>query len=203
MRNFKHVGRILNTGRKCIVVFREIPGEEDHCLVVDTDSLPDRYHDNIMEGVESITAQEASNFYEYAQRQMFSDGSNMLTSLHKNRWLNKQPAWNIVMTPNPNQEIKLTDLNRMIREQQGSKPLPPEEEEVQPSIQPDQSYDEKKFRARDLIAQADLLAADVERLKNEAYVLDPSLKPKTTNKKTTAKKQTVSEKKTEPAVASQ
>lgn len=202
MRNFKHVGRILNTGRRCIVVFREIPGEEDHCLVVDTDSLPDRYHDNIMEGVESITAQEANNFYEYAQRQMFSDGSNMLTTLHTSGWLKKHPTWNIVMTPNPNQEIKLTDLNRMIREQQGAPPLDPPKQ-AEPQVKPDQSYDEKKFRARDLIAQADLLAADVERLKNEAYVLDPSLKPKTTNKKTTAKKQTVSEKKTEPAVASQ
>lgn len=202
MRNFKHVGRILNTGRRCIVVFREIPGEEDHCLVVDTDSLPDRYHDNVMEGVESITAQEANNFYEYAQRQMFSDGSNMLTTLHTSGWLKKQPTWNVVMTPNPNQEIKLTDLNRMIREQQGAPPLEPAKE-AEPQVKPDQSYDEKKFRARDLIAQADLLAADVERLKNEAYVLDPSLKPKTTNKKPTAKKKTVSEKKTEPAVASQ
>lgn len=202
MRNFKHIGRILNTGRRCIVVFREIPGEEDHCLVVDTDSLPDRYHDNIMEGVESITAQEANNFYEYAQRQMFSDGSNMLTTLHTSGWLKKQPTWNVAMTPNPNQEIKLTDLNRMIREQQGAPPLEPAKE-AEPQVKPDQSYDEKKFRARDLIAQADLLAADVERLKNEAYVLDPSLKPKTTNKKTTAKKKTVSEKKTEPAVASQ
>jgi len=197
MRNIKHVGKVLNTGRRCIVVFREIPGEEDHCLVVDTDSLPDRYHDNIMEGVESITAQEANNFYEYAQRQMFSDGTNMLTTLHTHGWLKKHPDWNIAMTPNPNMEIKLTDLNRMIREQQGEKPIVKEEIKKE-QVKPDPNFDENKFKAKDLLAQAQLLSEDVERLTKEAYTLDPSLKPKVSKSTSRTVKKTTTQKKTEP-----
>lgn len=197
MRNIKHVGKVLNTGRRCIVVFREIPGEEDHCLVVDTDSLPDRYHDNLMEGVESITAQEANNFYEYAQRQMFSDGTNMLTTLHTHGWLKKQPDWNIAMTPNPNMEIKLTDLNRMIREQQGQKPIVKDEIKKE-QVKPDPNFDEKKFKAKDLLAQAQLLSEDVERLTKEAYTLDPSLKPKVSKSTSKTVKKTTTQKKTEP-----
>lgn len=199
MTNIKHVGRILNTGRKCIVVFREIPGDEKNCLVVDTDRLPDRYHDDIMSAVTSITAQEASNFYEYATRQLFSDGNNMLTSLHTNRWLDKQPDWNIVLTPNPNQEVKLSDLNRMIKEQQTG--VPQQEQVVEePKVVEDKNFDENKFKAKDLIVQATLLEQDAVRIRNEAYTLDPSLKPKTTTKKASASKKTSNtQKKTEPA----
>ena len=196
MQNIKHVGRILNTGRKCIVVFREIPGDETNCLVVDTDRLPDRYHDDIMAAVQSITAQEANNFYEYATRQLFSDGNNMLTSMHTNRWLDKHPDWNIVLTPNPNQEIKLSDLNRMVKEQQGSQPE--QEQQAQKEIKKDENFDENKFKAKDLIVQATLLEEDAVRIRNEAYTLDPSLKPKTTKRSTSTKK-TISQKKTEPA----
>jgi hypothetical protein len=201
MRNIKHVGKVLNTGRRCIVVFREIPGEEDHCLVVDTDSLPDRYHDNIMEAVESITAQEANNFYEYAQRQMFSDGTNMLTTLHTHGWLKKHPDWNIAMTPNANMEIKLTDLNRMIREQQGEKPIVKEEIKKE-QVKPDPNFDENKFKAKDLLAQAQLLSQDVERLTKEAYTLDPSLKPKVSKSTSRTTKKTANQKKTEPVTTS-
>jgi len=201
MRNIKHVGKVLNTGRRCIVVFREIPGEEDHCLVVDTDSLPDRYHDNIMEAVESITAQEANNFYEYAQRQMFSDGTNMLTTLHTHGWLKKHPDWNIAMTPNANMEIKLTDLNRMIREQQGEKPIVKEEIKKE-QVKPDPNFDENKFKAKDLLAQAQLLSEDVERLTKEAYTLDPSLKPKVSKSTSRTTKKTTNQKKTEPVTTS-
>src|SRR6056300_799995 len=201
MRNIKHVGKVLNTGRRCIVVFREIPGEEDHCLVVDTDSLPDRYHDNIMEAVESITAQEANNFYEYAQRQMFSDGTNMLTTLHTHGWLKKHPDWNIAMTPNANMEIKLTDLNRLIREQQGEKPIVKEEIKKE-QVKPDPNFDENKFKAKDLLAQAQLLSEDVERLTKEAYTLDPSLKPKVSKSTSRTTKKTTNQKKTEPVTTS-
>ena len=42
----KHVGRIKNTDRKCVVAFRYIYDEKgnitdrDHCLVIDADALP-------------------------------------------------------------------------------------------------------------------------------------------------------------------
>ena len=40
-KNIKHVGQIINTGRRCVVVFREIPDEPNSCLIVDTEALVD------------------------------------------------------------------------------------------------------------------------------------------------------------------
>ena len=46
-RNIKHVGQILNTQKRCVVVFRELPDDPTNCLVVDTDALPDWMHDDV------------------------------------------------------------------------------------------------------------------------------------------------------------
>ena len=46
MANIKHVGHIINTQKRCVVVFREIPDEPESALVVDTDALTDWMHDD-------------------------------------------------------------------------------------------------------------------------------------------------------------
>ena len=40
----KHIGRIANTDQRVVVVFMQIPGKDDHALVVSTDNLPERFH---------------------------------------------------------------------------------------------------------------------------------------------------------------
>ena len=67
MANIKHVGQVINTQKRVIVVFREIPDEPESCLVVDTDAAPDWMHDDLITAVESNGAQASANFYEYAQ----------------------------------------------------------------------------------------------------------------------------------------
>ena len=63
MANLKHIGRVSNTGLKCIVVFREMYDEHgkvldpNHCLIVETERLPDMEHDDIVRVVESDSAQ--------------------------------------------------------------------------------------------------------------------------------------------------
>ena len=49
--NTKHVGKLSNTGKKCVVVFRELPEDKENCLIVDTDACPDWMHDDIMNAV--------------------------------------------------------------------------------------------------------------------------------------------------------
>ena len=106
MANVKHVGQVANTGLKCVVVFREIYDENgnvtdpNHCLIVETERLPDMEHDDIVRVVESDSAQTANQFYEVAHRSMFSDGINMLTKLHNRGYLKKYPTNQILMTPN-------------------------------------------------------------------------------------------------------
>ena len=76
----KHVGKY---GEKpCLVVFRELPGEADYCLIVQTDTLDSRQHDDLMNVVVSAEAQESNDISQVLHRRQFTDGSNVLTGLH-------------------------------------------------------------------------------------------------------------------------
>ena len=114
MKAIKHVGRLINTDKRIVVVFRNVPGEPQNCLVTDTEALPDWIHDGLINAVESIEAQSTGELYDYLSRSMFSDGSIMLDSLHTRGLLQKQKTENVMMTPNANTTIRLDQLNEMI-----------------------------------------------------------------------------------------
>jgi len=199
-KNIKHVGQIVNTGRRCVVVFREIPDEPNSCLIVDTEALVDWMHDDVINSVESTSAQAANNFYEYAQRALFTDGSNMLQALHARGLLQKQETSNILMVPNSSTSINLAELNKIIREQNGDTPA------VTPPKDPDQLAQAHKpvdvatdyttpapqtvsaapadatmndtDLAQTLMQQAKTFEQEAANLKEQAIALDPSLKPK-------------------------
>jgi hypothetical protein len=203
-KNLKHVGKLKNSQRRVIVVFREIPEDEDFCLVVDTDALPDWMHDDMINAVESPGAQASANFYEYAQRSIFTDGSNMLQTLHNSRRLSRQPTNNVIMTPNSSVKIGLDELNTIIREQNGGAPAvnkPEDELELATKTLDKGSRAAKPAAnavaddgaiAQNMLAQAETFAQEAERLREQAYSLDPSLKPKR-GKKVAPKKAVVTE----------
>ena len=198
-RNIKHVGQIVNTQKRCVVVFRELPDDPNNCLVVDTDALPDWMHDDVINASESPGAQASSNFYEYAERTVMSDGSNMLQALHKSGRLMKTPTDNVKMTPNNAVAIGLTELNNIIREQTGGAPVvtPPDDqtamagkevadttaesltegnivEDVAPVAE--EAMDPQDL-AKSLLAQAKTFEQEAKSLKKQAYDLAPNLKP--------------------------
>jgi hypothetical protein len=110
----KHVGQVDATGKKCVVVFREIPGEPNSCLVVETESLPQLYHDDLISSVEGASAQEDMDFFKYATRATFHDGRGMLEAMHASGWLRKFPTSEITMLPTREIKIKLNDLNAQL-----------------------------------------------------------------------------------------
>lgn len=113
----KHVGKY---GEKpCLVVFRELPGEQDYCLIVQTDTLDSRQHDDLMNVIVSAEAQESNDISQVLHRRQFTDGSNMLTSLHYGKKLQKVPVSHVSLNPLPNQSIPLADVNREIRKLEG------------------------------------------------------------------------------------
>ena len=200
----KHIGKVNNTGMKCIVVFREIYDENGNvsdnknCLVVETERLPDMEHDDMVRVVESDTAQTSAEFYEIAHRSMFSDGTNMLVKLHNAGYLRKYPTDQVSLTPNPSTIIPLNEINEIIRKQKtgmserdiansmvddtDGKPR------TQTSLDPTQTIDQavdtgeqvldETAIAKNLLSQADTFLAEAERLKSEAYDMAPDLKPK-------------------------
>ena len=199
MANIKHVGHIINTQKRCVVVFREIPDEPESALVVDTDALTDWMHDDVINSVESPGAQASPNFYEYAQRAMFTDGSNMLQTMHARRLLQKVSTDNIMMTPNQTSKVKLSELNAIIREQNGGKAavepavdpnaLPMAGKDVTdtvtesvappaPAQAPSDGVLANDDVAKGMISQAEYFENEAKRLREEAYALDDSLRPK-------------------------
>lgn len=199
-RTLKHVGQLINTQRRVVVVFREIPDEPNSALVIDTDALVDWMHQDIMNAVESPGAQAAANFYEYANRAMFTDGSNMLQALHKRRLLQKVATSNVMMTPDRTNKIRLDELNNIIREQTGNAPaVKPDDtqmamankqvnESAPVAAQPAQDgVISDTDIARGMLAQAEQFEAEAKTLREQALEMAPELKPKRGRKaKTTA-----------------
>ncbi len=201
-RNIKHVGQIVNTQKRCVVVFRELPDDPNQCLVVDTDALPDWMHDNVINASESPGAQASANFYEYAERSVMSDGTNMLQTLHKTGRLMKTPTDNVKMTPNNAVSIGLTELNNIIREQSSGEPVVKPDDTQSNMVGKDVLADttsetitessvpqtsdamDPQDLAKNLLAQAKTFEQEAKSLKKQAYDLAPNLKPGP--KKTTA-----------------
>ena len=192
--HLKHIGQLVNTQKRCVVVFRELPDEPHNCLVVDTDALPDWMHDDVINAVESPGAQSQANFYEYAQRTLFSDGSNMLTSLHIGGRLMKTPTDNVVMVPNRETSINLSELNKIIREQTGDAPVvaKPDDQmemakkeitETSPtplattSADMNETIDDAQI-AQNMLLQAEQFEQEAKTLREQAYEMAPDLKPK-------------------------
>ena len=119
MQSLKHVGRIKSTGRRCLVVFRTLPGDAFSCLIIQTESLDPSQHDSLINLVESNSAQSANEFSEVLARAVFSDGSTMLPSLHARGLLTKFPTDKIEMVPNMQATILLSELNQVIAQQAG------------------------------------------------------------------------------------
>lgn len=119
MADLKHVGRLVSTGRKVLVVFRTLPGDAYHCLVVATENLPDSQHDALIQLVESSGAQSANEFADVLARAKFPDGSTMLPALHTQGRLLKVSTDQVEMTPNFTTKVLLSELNQLIAEQRG------------------------------------------------------------------------------------
>lgn len=165
MAFLRHVGTIKDIGTRVVVVFRQVPNEPNFCLVVETDTLPDRYHSDIMNAIESVTAQEALDFYVYANRQFLSDGSNMLTGMHEKGYIKKMPTRNIIMRPGPNVEINLEELNNQLASMNG------DETSVGEKV-----LDNKSI-ATNLRNQAVLYEKQASDLRKQAEDLDPQKRP--------------------------
>lgn len=189
--NIKHVGK-THTGKKCVVVFREVPEEPHNCLVVDTDALPDWMHDDIMNAVESPGAQQSNDFYEYAERTVLTDGTNMLQALHTTGRLQKVSTDQITLTPNNSVSVGLTEINNIVRENTGDKSVvAPSTEQVgmagkdtsstpvmESAVAPSNNEGiSDTDLAKQFLAQAKGYETEAKSLKAQAYELAPGLKP--------------------------
>ena len=149
-RHFKHIGELVDGGAKVVIMYRTVPGEADNCLVVGTKFLPDMYHNALMKAVEGDAGQDAEEFADYASRQTFPDGTNMLAMMHNDNYIKKFKTKEIMVTfgNTADGRILLNKLNEMIAKEKGVKVADlqkdPDAKEVAPKAKATKKADAKK-----------------------------------------------------------
>lgn len=114
MSFLRHVGK--QGDRKVAVVFREVPGEPHMCLVTYTETLNQHIHDPLVKCIESDIGQNSEHLADALNRTHTKDGRIILQVLHAEGQLKKVQTTQVVMTPAPNQSIRLDELNTILNE---------------------------------------------------------------------------------------
>lgn len=114
MSFLKHVGK--QGDRKVAIIFREVPGEPHMCLVTFTETLNQHIHDPLIRCIESDIGQHAESLSDALHRTLGLDGNPILQTLHREGLLKKVNTENIIVTPNPQTKIKLSELNKILTE---------------------------------------------------------------------------------------
>ena len=200
----KHVGKMKNNGARVAVVYRTLPGESTSALVVGTNGLGNSYHDALMQLIEEPAGQSANELADVLAVRRFPDGSNMLEYLHLNGHLKKVPTTGVLMTPAPQTQIQLDELNQLIADQKGvtvdqlaitEGEQSAEKEAPKPTQNKwDKAREEKAAKAEaevqpfeltpaEMRSRADALYKEAAKLRKEADALDPPKKKTATKEK--------------------
>jgi hypothetical protein len=198
----RHVGR--HGDRKVAVIFREVPGESHMCLVAYTETLNMHIHDPLIKCIESDIGQNSQNLADALHRTYTKDGKPILQTLHLEGQLKKVQTAQIVMTPQPNTQIRLDELNKILDEmQQGEEAVKrlaemdksmgmqtkadvirkmrgPQSPPAYPSgdAMGDQQLAKQRLdQAIKMESEAQGLMSEAKRLKAEARSLDPNVAP--------------------------
>ena len=151
-RHFKHIGELADQSKaKVVIMYRTVPGEPNNCLVVGTKFLPDMYHNGLMKAVESEGGQDADEFADYASRQTFADGTNMLALLHNDNYIKKFKTNEIMVTfgNTPDGRILLNKLNEMVAKEKGTTVKEMAKDPEAPAKKTTKKADAKKTTAKE------------------------------------------------------
>lgn len=189
----KHTGILANTGKNVVVVFMSLPEDPEYALVVDTDALPDSFNEALRKIVESVDGQQAENLADILARRMSPDGSNttLLQKFHAAGRLQKVPVDLVTMTPRRGVNWPLREILEAMRNQKAEEPLgfddldPETRAQVAAELKrfnvhaknaEGETAAGKKAEAANLVRMAELLEADAQAKREQAYRIDPSLK---------------------------
>jgi hypothetical protein len=176
----KHIGTHKGTNQRLCVAFLSIPEEKDNALVVYSDSLPDKYHDDFMSAVESPEGQSSKELYEVLTRKLFWHGATMLDTLHTEGLLVKMPTSSIIMTPTTQTQIPLDELIKQMGDIETNTVTETDSTQVDPGTRIKDNVDvtlaeDDKLIAQNLLTQAVLLEEEATKKRAEAVRYDPSL----------------------------
>ena len=192
----KHVGK--HDQKKCVLLFKEVPGQDDMCLIVYTDTLPKLIHDPMMKCIESEVGQASNDITGPLNRTLMDNGKNLLNTLHVSGYITRVPTNQMILMPQAGTTIRLDELNKILKEMEKGEEATQRlaemdaqagirdpakslsklaktpigdtlrEEEVVPITASQNSVLTDATIAQGQISQANAMAADAERLLNEA-----------------------------------
>ena len=110
----KHVGKHNN--KKLVLLWRKVPNENHMALVLYSDTLPRAIHDEVMKQLESPVGQNSKDFADVLFRTTLNDGRNALEVLHKEGFIKKVPAAQVLITPTTKSTVRLDELNDILDE---------------------------------------------------------------------------------------
>lgn len=190
----RHVGVINNTGKNVAVVFMTLPDDDQNCLVVDMDALPEIFQQSVKKIIESNEAQQTQNLGDVLGRRMSPDGSNttVLMKLHQAGRLQKLPVELISLVPRRGVTWPLRDVLAAMHAREQPQVLDADLDPDQAVIAQEEVTKFNAFannieatasegnmsQARDLIRMAEMLEADAAQRRSRAYQLAPELAPK-------------------------
>ena len=184
MNMMRHVAKIANTDQRCVVAYMQIPGREDHALLIPTDNLPPRFEQAVMDVLKSPQGQQEENFGVALSRHLLPDtGQNIFEALHTQNRLVPVPVHQVLMMPTPNQPVKLSSilesLGRLPDQQTQGLMQEYAVDKFNPHInnQVAASNENSRAIARNLIVEAEMLELDARRKREQAYNTDPTLRP--------------------------
>jgi hypothetical protein len=182
----------------------QIPGNENNALVVDTDALPDRFHDALMDIIDSTEGQQTPHLHTLLQRRILPDlGLDMMNALHTYGLLRVVEIDNIVMYPAPNAPCPL----RTIVDYMNGEDAPPVvDQQLENRVLENQRTDSAQAQydiAKNIIRQAMDLEEEAARKREQAYRLVPSLRPEAANTQVTASPEVIETSVTVPEIVSE
>lgn len=177
----KHIGRVKSSGQRMALLFREVPDDTEFCLLVEYDRLPEGYKQNMLTILNSDVAQAKEELYQALEGMGFGDGLPILETLHKKGFINKVKIDDVILTPTPQQQLSLRELNSYLAK---NAPQPVEQydsiiepSKVQEAILRSPEPQTKVEMAKGLMEKARSLEKQAKELKEQAYVLNSKLRP--------------------------
>lgn len=208
----RHVGTYND--KRCAVVL-QLPENRLEVHILETESLPDQLHQQVMTLIESPQGQALTWIGDLFSRSVAFDGTNLLDTLYKHKFIQEVDVNKVFLTPTPNNPVNLGEVLR-IADPQGmaatlaaanalapvavddiASDAPADVRKLAEQAQAQlNTTDTDKFNphlanlkadtvvqnqsiAKGLLQEADLLTMEVNAKRNQAYALDPSLRPAT------------------------
>jgi len=189
----RHQGVVRSTGSRVFVVWRTIPDDIDHCLVIYRDSIPEVYNHAVTELILG-KGQSSIDLWEVMDKIGFLDQRKMLDVLHGYGYIRKQRTCDIDMHVGNGAKICLEDLNRSIAEQQAP------QQHKDGTVSTYNPFDPKvQSDSGERVTIVDKLLSDAEQYKQlyvetleRAYNIDPTRRPLGDNAPETADDSTFS-----------